>query len=42
MIGAIRSDAGGNPAPADPTNLMQKVQFADLDESQQFFSTINP
>jgi hypothetical protein len=21
---------------------MQKVRFADLDESQQFFSTINP
>jgi hypothetical protein len=42
MIGAIRSDAGGNPAPADPSNLLQKVKFADLDETQTFFSTINP
>jgi hypothetical protein len=39
---AIRSKAAGNPTPADPTNLVMKVAFADLDESQQFFSTINP
>ena len=39
---AIRSQAAGNPTPADPTSLMLKVAFADLDESQQFFSTINP
>lgn len=39
---AIRSKAAGNPTPADPSNLMQRVAFADLDESQQFFSTINP
>jgi hypothetical protein len=40
--GAIRSKAAENPTPADPTNLVMKVAFADLDESQQFFSTINP
>ena len=39
---AIRSKAAENPAPADPTNLMQKVAFADLDEEQTFLSTINP
>jgi len=39
---AIRSKAAGNPTPEDPTNLVMKVAFADLDESQQFFSTINP
>ncbi len=39
---AIRSKAAGNPAPADPTNLSQKVAFADLDEAQKTFSTINP
>jgi hypothetical protein len=39
---AIRSKAAENPTPADPTNLVMKVAFADLDESQQFFSTINP
>jgi hypothetical protein len=42
MTRATRSEAARTPAPADPTNLMQKVAFADLDESQQFFSTINP
>jgi len=42
MTGAVRSKESGNPTPVDPINLMQKVAFADLDESQQFFSTINP
>jgi hypothetical protein len=42
LTGAIHSTAAGNPTPADPTHLMQKVQFTDLDESQNFFSTINP
>jgi hypothetical protein len=40
--GAIRSETAQTPAPADPTNLMQKVAFADLDEEQTFLSTINP
>jgi hypothetical protein len=39
---AIRSQAAGNPTPADPTNLVMKVAFADLDEEQTFVSTINP
>ncbi|HEU5248161.1 MAG TPA: hypothetical protein VFU09_13815 [Candidatus Udaeobacter sp.] len=39
---AIRSTAAGNPAPADPSNLVMKVAFADLDEEQEFLSTINP
>jgi hypothetical protein len=42
MTGAVRSKAAGNPPPADPMNLLQKVAFADLDESQQFLSEINP
>jgi hypothetical protein len=42
LIGGFRSEAAGSPTPADPSNLVMKVQFADLDESQQFFSTINP
>jgi hypothetical protein len=42
MTGAVHSGAAGNRVPADPMNLMQKVAFADLDESQKFFSTINP
>lgn len=42
MTHAVRSKAAGNPTPVDPINLMQKVAFNDLDESQQFFSTINP
>jgi hypothetical protein len=42
MTGAVHSEAAGNPVPADPVNLMQKVAFANLDESQKFFSTINP
>jgi hypothetical protein len=40
--GVIRSEAARTPAPADPTNLMQKVAFADLDEEQTTLSTINP
>jgi hypothetical protein len=39
---AIRSKAAENPTPADPTNLVMKVAFADLDEEQTFVSTINP
>jgi hypothetical protein len=39
---AIRSKAAENPTPADPTNLVMKVAFADLDEAQTFSSTINP
>jgi hypothetical protein len=42
MTGAVRSKAAENPPPADPMHLLQKVAFADLDESQQFFSEINP
>lgn len=42
MTSAMRSEAAGNPASADPTNLTQKVAFDSLDESQTFFSTINP
>jgi len=42
MTGAVGSKESGNPAPADPTNVLQKVQFADLDEAQTFFSTVNP
>jgi hypothetical protein len=40
--GAIRSEAARTPASEDPTNLMQKVAFADLDEEQTTLSTINP
>jgi hypothetical protein len=42
LTGAERSETSGNPAPADPVHLLQKVAFDTLDESQQFFSTINP
>ena len=42
MTGAVRSKVSGNPAPADPINLMQKVAFANFDEAQKFFSSINP
>jgi hypothetical protein len=42
MTGAVHSGAAGNRVPADPINLVMKVAFADLDESQKFFSTINP
>lgn len=42
MTGAVHSKAAGNPAPADPINLMQKVFFANFDEAQKFFSAINP
>jgi hypothetical protein len=42
MTGAVRSKVSGNPAPADPINLMQKVAFTNFDEAQKFFSAINP
>ncbi len=41
MTAAVRSEAAGNPAPADPMNLVQRVAFADLDQAQTTFSTIN-
>jgi hypothetical protein len=40
--GVIRSEAARTPAPADPSNLVMKVAFANLDEEQEFLSTINP
>lgn len=42
MTSAVRSEAGGTPAPADPSHLVQRVAFDTLDEAQQFLSTINP
>ncbi len=42
MTSAVRSEAGGTPAPADPSHLVQRVAFDALDEAQQFLSTINP
>jgi hypothetical protein len=42
MIGAVHSEAAGNPSAADPINLVMKVAFTDLDEEQKFSSTINP
>jgi hypothetical protein len=42
MISAVRSEAAGNPAPADPSHLVQRVAFDTLDEAQQLLSTINP
>ncbi|HZR06882.1 MAG TPA: hypothetical protein VFA61_13730 [Candidatus Udaeobacter sp.] len=41
MTHAVRSKAAESSTPADPTNLMQRVAFDTLDESQTFFSTIN-
>jgi hypothetical protein len=42
MTSAVRSEAGGTPAPADPSHLVQRVALDTLDEAQQFLSTINP
>ena len=42
MTSAVRSEAGGTPAPADPSHLVQRVAFDTLDEAQQFLSTISP
>ncbi len=42
MTSAVRSEAAGTPAPADPSHLVQRVAFDTLDEAQQFLSTINP
>ena len=42
MTSAVHSEAAGNPAPADPSHLVQRVAFDTLDEAQQFLSTINP
>ncbi len=42
MTSAVHSEAAGNPAPADPSHLVQRVAFDTLDEAQQFLSTISP
>ena len=40
MTGAVRSEAAGNPASADPVNLSQKVAVATLDDATDFLSQI--
>lgn len=41
MTSAVRSEAAASSESADPTHLLQKVAFTDLDQAQQTFSTIN-
>jgi len=40
VTGAVRSEAAGNPAPADPVHLLQKVAFDTLDDATDFLSKI--
>jgi hypothetical protein len=40
MISAVRSEAGGDPAPVDPIHLVQQIAFDKLGDATDFLTTI--